>query len=148
VSAPIRVRLRVPQPETKHGKKTCKQPRPKKHKTYTGKTTQGSPLTTGLDSTGKFFVIHVKYITLHCSDGESFDEQNVDLVGSDKQKLAKNGTVQTDITYAPADGYSNEVIHIAAAFDGGKARGALAANAKWAGHGTCTSGKVGWTAKT
>lgn len=132
----------------KDGKNVCKQPHAKKGKTYKGKTSQGSKVTTGLSSNGKYFVFHVKYVTLTCSDGEEFDEQDVELVGADKQKLAKNGTVKTSVSYDPSEGYSDEVIHIAAAFDGGKARGALAANAKWTGHGSCTSGKVGWTAKT
>jgi Ca2+-binding RTX toxin-like protein len=133
--------------KTKNGKKHCTQPHALKGKTYKGKTTQGSKVATGLSSNGKFFVFHAKYLTFKCQDGETFDEQDVALTAGDKQRLAKNGTANVEIDYDPSD-VTDEVIYVVAAFDGKHARGALVGNAKFGSHGSCTSGKVGWTAKT
>jgi Ca2+-binding RTX toxin-like protein len=130
----------------KHGKRRCTRPHPLKHRVYKGKSQQGQAVKTGVDSKGKYFVFHLKKLTFTCQDGSTFDEVGVSLVPGDKQRMKKNGTVETSIDYEPSD-VTNEVITIAAAFDGKHARGAVVGNATFGSSGACTSGKIGWTAK-
>lgn len=132
----------------KHGRRVCKQPAPLRGRTYKGKTSQGAKLTTGVGGAGgKFLVFKLKRLTFTCGDGETVEESGVSVGAGDRAKVGRRGTANVEIDYDPGDGFSGEVVYVAAAFDGKRAAGFVVGNTKVEGHGACTSGKVRWSAK-
>lgn len=130
----------------RHGRRVCTQPRPLHAHTYRGKTAQGNSITVKVDKKGRYVAFATKGLTLSCPDGTGAAE-DVAITPQDRQRVSSKGVFSTEIDYTPGDGFSQEIVYVVGAFDGGKARGTIVGNAQIAGHGECTTGRVAWSAK-
>jgi RTX calcium-binding nonapeptide repeat (4 copies) len=137
-----------PRPYRRHcARGKCVRPAPLRNRTYAGQTRQSSNVTARLSSDGRFLVFDVQALTFTCADGTTFFRQGLKLRKGDKARIKRNGSASAKIEFPAADGRTDEVVYVAAAFDGRKARGTVVGNAESGGR-TCTSGPVGWTART
>jgi hypothetical protein len=127
-------------------RRICTMPQPLGQHTYHGHASQGQTVTLRVDKQRRYATFTLKGLRFNCADGSGGTE-NVTITAGDRQRIAKNGTFSTEIGYDPGGGYSHEVVYVVGAFDGHSAKGVVVGNTELAGHGQCTSGTVGWSAR-
>jgi hypothetical protein len=129
----------------RHGHRVCTAPVALKNHTYSGKTGQHRPVSVSVDKKGRYAAFKFHEFRLTCADGSVWSD-NAEDAFSDHQRISGKGTFNTQLNYAPAQGWTHETYYVVGAFDGHHAKGTVVGNAQITGHGECTSGDVSWTA--